>query len=79
MNTWDDPDPDEEQEAYWQEVLAAKDAELERLREALRPFALDVTSEVGDDHVITIQWPDLTVTAGDFRRARTALGNEDPA
>lgn len=50
---------------------------VERLREALRPFAVELTTEVHDDTPITIVWPDVTVTAGAFRRARALLDEDD--
>lgn len=55
-------------------ALSEKEAECERLREALKPFADAADAydppEGDDDHLI---W-DTTLLVGDLRRARTALG-----
>jgi hypothetical protein len=53
------------------EALAAKDAEIERLREALKPFAkTDLTKTLPDD------WPiSRTFQACYFRRAHAALNH----
>jgi hypothetical protein len=63
--------------------------EIEKLKEALRPFAVigDVLSKqspsddspwtrIPDNQSISVGWEHLTVTAGDLRRAAAAVGDE---
>ena len=63
--------------------LAAAEAEVERLREALRPFAdyADGRGGVAYDHVITMgsQLAKRQLTMGDCYVARAALAQKGPS
>ena len=64
-------------------ILDAKDAEIERLRDALEPFAIAANSDyhrklaLGED---IDHWPlkENSLTLGDLRRARDALSTPEP-
>jgi hypothetical protein len=57
------------------DLIEAQAREIERLREALEPFAF---RNLGDDDVIFLQYPSVIVrcevTYGDVQLARAALG-----
>ena len=68
---------------YLERLLDYKDAEIERLREALKPFA-DVVKENGneqsDDMPMSYGFgvdKRFDLTLGDFRKARSALQQKD--
>jgi hypothetical protein len=52
-------------------LIAKQEAEIERLREALKPFA-DCASQIAEDEP-DWEWAKFRLEVGNYRRARTAL------
>jgi len=73
---WDHTEDAQAFARFEREIVAEKDAEIERLREALAPFARVADGITDYEDAEWIDGDDTPFQAGDFRRARTALATE---
>jgi len=60
------------------DALERQAAEIERLRGALGPFNRQHWISTGDGHLRDDDVIDITLTVGEYRKARAALTGEDP-
>lgn len=60
------------------EVIEMLRARVEELERALQPFTMLVTPASYRDHTPVWSYDDITITHGDLRRARAALGSAGP-